>query len=92
MADIATIGILSQRAATQRDLLAEQRQSALNIRILIEQAKSMLSERHQITIGAEPWREHRRPCEATQMRSASRLSPRRSTRSVRGMYPVRRPG
>lgn len=47
MADIATIGILSQRAASQRDLLSEQLQTALNTRILIEQAKGMLAERHQ---------------------------------------------
>jgi hypothetical protein len=50
MADIATIGILSQRAGAQRDLLAEQLQTALNTRILIEQAKGMFAERHQISM------------------------------------------
>jgi GAF domain-containing protein len=50
MADIATIGILSQRSGAQRDLLAEQLQTALNTRILIEQAKGMLAERHQISM------------------------------------------
>ncbi|GGO44461.1 transcriptional regulator [Streptomyces daqingensis] len=45
LADVATIGLLQQRAIQHRDSLTEQLQTALNSRILIEQAKGTLSER-----------------------------------------------
>lgn len=45
LADVATIGLLQQRAIRHRDSLTEQLQTALNSRILIEQAKGTLSER-----------------------------------------------
>lgn len=45
LADVATISLLQERAASQRELLAEQLQSALNTRVLIEQAKGSLAER-----------------------------------------------
>jgi transcriptional regulator with GAF, ATPase, and Fis domain len=48
LADIATIGLLQARAIRQRDTLAEQLQTALNSRVLIEQAKGVIAERHQI--------------------------------------------
>lgn len=49
-ADVATIGILSERAAREKDLLSQQLQAALNTRIIIEQAKGTLAERRGLSM------------------------------------------
>jgi transcriptional regulator with GAF, ATPase, and Fis domain len=51
LADVATIGLLQQRAIHRRDMLTEQLQTALNSRVLIEQAKGILAERLQVDVG-----------------------------------------
>ena len=50
LADIATVGLLQQRAIQARDVLTEQLQAALNSRVLIEQAKGLLAERLQVDV------------------------------------------
>jgi transcriptional regulator with GAF, ATPase, and Fis domain len=50
MADIATISLLHERALRDQVLLAEQLQAALHSRILIEQAKGVLSARTGLSV------------------------------------------
>jgi GAF domain-containing protein len=50
LADVATIGLLQARALAENGQLAEQLQSALNSRVILEQAKGALAERQGIDI------------------------------------------
>ncbi len=49
LADVATIGLLQERAIRQAEALTEQLQGALNTRIIIEQAKGALAQMHGLT-------------------------------------------
>jgi hypothetical protein len=48
LADVATIGILHQRVLTRSELVNQQLQTALNTRLIIEQAKGVLAERGSV--------------------------------------------
>lgn len=62
LADVATIGMLQERALRGRDVLTEQLEAALHSRVLIEQAKGVLAERVRIdvTTAFELMRRHAR--------------------------------
>jgi hypothetical protein len=52
LADVATIGIHSERAIRRGEVLSEQLQAALNDRVIIEKAKGVLVERGQLSMDA----------------------------------------
>jgi GAF domain-containing protein len=49
-ADVATIAILQHRAAIEAQVLNEQLNSALNSRVVVEQAKGMIAERRNVNM------------------------------------------
>jgi GAF domain-containing protein len=50
LADVATIGILSERAIRRGEVVTEQLQTALNNRVIIEQAKGVLAHRGNLSM------------------------------------------
>jgi GAF domain-containing protein len=50
MADVATIGLLHERNLSEQAAIAEQLQTALNSRVLIEQAKGVLASRADLNV------------------------------------------
>jgi len=50
LADVATIGILQHRGTQQAENVTQQLQTALNSRLIIEQAKGILAERGDLTM------------------------------------------
>ena len=50
LADVATIGILQERAIRESDVARQQLQHALNSRVLIEQAKGVLAYTHNVNM------------------------------------------
>ena len=50
LADVATIGLLQQRAMHRSDVVTEQLQTTVNSRVLIEQAKNLLAERPHVNL------------------------------------------
>jgi transcriptional regulator with GAF, ATPase, and Fis domain len=50
MADVATVGLLQERAISARELLATQLQTALTSRVVLEQAKGMLAQGTGLTM------------------------------------------
>jgi GAF domain-containing protein len=52
MADVATIALLQHRAVLEAQVINEQLNSALNTRIVIEQAKGMIAERRNLDMEA----------------------------------------
>jgi transcriptional regulator with GAF, ATPase, and Fis domain len=75
LADVATIGLLQARAIRQRDVLAEQLQTALNSRVVIEQAKGVIAERHRVDVDQS----------FTLLRSTARTSNRRLSELARAV-------
>jgi len=67
LADVATIGILQERAIRQREVLTEQLESALNNRNTIEQAKGLLANAYDLDMD-HAWERLRHHARSTRTR------------------------
>ena len=52
LAGVATIGLLQERTPRQKEILAEQLQTALTLRVVVEQAKGVVAERTGLSVAA----------------------------------------
>jgi transcriptional regulator with GAF, ATPase, and Fis domain len=75
LADVATIGLLQARAIRHRETLAEQLQTAINSRVVIEQAKGVIAERRHLDMDQS----------FTLLRSTARTSNRRLSELARAV-------
>jgi AmiR/NasT family two-component response regulator len=50
LADVAAIGLLQERAIARSELVAEQLRGALHTRVVIEQAKGIVAQAHQVSV------------------------------------------
>lgn len=68
LADVAAIGLLQERAARESQLLTDQLQHALNSRVTIEQAKGILAQQGELSVG-DAFERLRRHARATSTRA-----------------------
>jgi hypothetical protein len=84
LADVATIGLLQERAIRRGEVLTEQLQGALNSRIVIEQAKGVVAQARSVSVDEAFTliREFARVADRDCLRSSPRSTPGLPTPAV----------